>query len=107
MYRGRVCPAPWISNPCLNLVAPAALLPALSQAPPGALENSPGRKPSGIGPENMPARHGRKKALHAPQLASWTKNYTGQAADGTEMFSVSRAKGKTRLHSCGCDQSIG
>src|ERR1022692_1744668 len=23
------------------------------------------------------------------------------------MFSVSRAKGKTRLHSCGCDQSIG
>jgi len=23
------------------------------------------------------------------------------------MFSVSRAKGKTSLHSCGCDQSIG
>ena len=23
------------------------------------------------------------------------------------MFSVSRAKGKARLHSCGCDQSIG
>jgi hypothetical protein len=37
----------------------------------------------------------------------WTKNHTGQAADGTEMFNVSRAKGKTRLHGRGCDQSIG
>jgi len=40
-------------------------------------------------------------------FALWTKSDTGQATDGTEVFSVSRAKGKTRLHSCGCDQSIG
>jgi hypothetical protein len=40
-------------------------------------------------------------------IGSWTKDYTGQTADGTEMFSVSRAKRKTSLHSCGCDQSIG
>ena len=40
-------------------------------------------------------------------FALWTKSDTGQATDGTEVFSVSRAKGKTRLQSCGCDQSIG
>ena len=40
-------------------------------------------------------------------VSSWTKSYTGQAADRTEVLSVSRAKRKTGLHSCGCDQSIG
>ena len=40
-------------------------------------------------------------------LRLWTKRHTRQAADGTEMFSVSGTKGKTRLHRCGCDQSIG
>jgi predicted nucleic acid-binding protein len=38
---------------------------------------------------------------------SEAKCHTGQTADGTEVFSVSRIKGKTRIHRCGCDQSIG
>ena len=37
----------------------------------------------------------------------WTKSYTGQAADGAEMFSVSSAKGQAGVNRCGCDQSIG
>ena len=40
-------------------------------------------------------------------LGLWTKRYARQAADRTEMFSVSGAKGETGFHSCGCDQSIG
>ena len=40
-------------------------------------------------------------------LGLWAKSYAGEAADGTKMLSVSRAKGKTGLDRCGSDRRVG